>query len=260
MSKTLPPAEKTVRGDARLRAAFLALALVWGLAAPLSARTAPVKVLIYAPVSDAARGTMSATLWAKMVSDYVNARTVPFTDHVPTLDDCRQAGADFMATAPFDLRPRLPGMPNSSGRVGAMSHLTFTNCITGTVVYDQIVTFESDPQASGSEGDFDTVPEIAWSKNVPVALAKYPVYFPRVSRVIQVTPPLALVDLRGEVKPGDQLRIYAGSDRKPKGPIMLTVTQLQGKYTEVMFSTVNGSAPPSVGDYVEPAPPAKTTP
>jgi hypothetical protein len=252
MLKTLPPVKLTVSLDARLRAAFLAAVLAWVPALPLAARTAPVKVLVSAQVSDTAHGTMSQTLWTKIVSDYASAHAIPFAGPSPTLDDCRKAGADFMVVAPFDLRPRLPGMPNSSERVEAVSHLVITNCVTGSLVYDVIVPLESDPRAGQPEGDFDSVPDITWSKSVPAALAKYPLYFPRVSRIIQVTPPLALVDLHAEVKPGDILRVYAGSDRKPKGPIQLTVTQTDGKYAQVMFSTVNGGITPSVGDYVEP--------
>ncbi|HMD02305.1 MAG TPA: hypothetical protein VKG44_05000 [Candidatus Baltobacteraceae bacterium] len=260
MAETLPPRTTTTRTAERLRTAFLAAALVGLLASPLAARVSPVRVLIYAPVSEAARPLMSTTLWAKQVADYVNARTLPWTGtDAPTVADCRSASADFMVSAPFELRPRLPGMPNANGRQAAVTHLVFTNCVTGKVVYDQHVDFESDPY-NQPEGDLEPVPEISWSKSVPAALAKYPVYFPRVSRVVQVTPPLGLVDLRNEVKAGDVLVIYASADRTPKGPIDLVVTQLNGHYAEVMFSTTSGGAQPKVGDYVEPAPRVSPSP
>ena len=201
MAETLPPANWTAQAPRRLRIALLAAVLAGTATAPLAARVSPVKVLVYAPVADAARSTMSPSLWAKMVSDYVNAHTLPFAGDVPpTVADCRAAGADFMVTAPFELRPRLPGMPNSSGRIGAVSRLVFTNCVTSRVVYDQRIDLESDP-GNQPEGDLESVPEISWAKSVPATLAKYPVYFPRVSRIVQVTPPLAMVDLRNEAKP-----------------------------------------------------------
>jgi len=234
---------------------MLAALLAGTATAPLAARVSPVRVLVYTPVSEAARATITPALWTKMVTDYVNARSIPFTgDAPPTVADCRSAKADFMVTAPFDLRPRLPGMPSSSGRVAAVTRLTFTNCVTGNVVYDQRVQLESQPDTQAG-GDLDSVPEISWSKSVPATLAKYPVYFPRVSRIVQVTPPLAMVDLRNEVKPGDELIVYAGADRATKGPIELVVTQVTGRYAQVMYSTVDGAIIPSVGDYVEPAPP-----
>jgi hypothetical protein len=239
-----------------LRVALLAALLAATATAPLAARVSPVRVLVYAPVTDAARSTMSPGLWTKMVTDYVNARAEAFAgDAPPTLADCRAAHADFMVAAPFELRPRLPGMPGGGSRIGAFSHFVFTNCVTGRVVYDRRIELESEP-GNQPEGDLDSVPEISWSKSVPATLAKYPVYFPRVSRVIQVTPPLAMVDLRNEVKAGDELRIYAGADRSPKGPIELVVTQVTGRYAQVLYSTVVGGPLPAVGDYVEPAPPS----
>jgi len=253
MSETLPPANRTVRTRTRLRAALLLASLAVGLTVPASARTAPVKVLVNATVADTARPTMSVVLWSKMVGDWVSATVVPFTGDQLTLEDCRKAGSDFMVAAPFELRPRLPGMPNpGGGRVAARSHILVTNCYTGSVVYDQTVNFDSDPSNAGAN-DFESSPEIAWSKNVPATLGKYPVFFPRIARVTQVRPPIVLIDLR-DAKPGDVLRIYAGADHKSKGPIYLTVTQVQSKAVEAMFSTVAGGAQPAVGDFVEPVP------
>jgi hypothetical protein len=241
-----------------LRIVLLAALLAATATAPLAARVSPVRVLVYAPVAEAARATMSPALWTKIVTDYVNARSTPFPgDAPPTLADCRTAHADYMVSAPFDLRPRLPGLPSSSGRVAAATRLVFTNCVTGHVVYDQHVNLESQPE-NQAEGDLESVPEISWAKSVPATLAKYPIYFPRVSRIIQVTPPLAMVDLRNEVKPGDELILYAGADRTSKGPIELVVTQVDGRYAQVMYSTIGGAIIPAVGDYVEPAPPSSS--
>lgn len=252
MFETLPPANRTDDGCARLRRALLVASLTLGLTAPVLARTAPVKVLVSAPVADTARPTMSPALWAKMVGDWVSATVVPFAGDSPALDDCRKAAADFMVVAPFELRPRLPGMPNAGGgRVAARSRVVVTNCFTGSVVYDQVVNFDSDPSNAGAS-DFESSPEVTWSRNVPATLGKYPVFFPHVARIFSVRPPIVLVDLRDGIKPGDVLRLYAGSDHKTKGPIYLTVTQQQGKYVEAMFSTVSGGPQPAVGDFVEP--------
>ena len=254
MARTLPPAKLTARTLPWLRAAALGLGLaVAAGAGPVAARPAPVKVLVGTTVSDAAQQTMSPALWSKIVSNWVNAEPIPFSG-TPTLDDCRRADADFMLAAPFELRPRLPGMPHSSERIEAVTNLVVTNCVTGDVTYAQHIDLESDPPASQPAGDFEGVPEISWSKTAPAALAKYPVFFPRTARIVQLTPPLALVSITGGVKPGDVLYDYAGADHRPKGPITLTVTQQQGKYWEVMFSTVGSGPRPALGDYVEPAP------
>jgi len=258
MLKSLPPAKMTARTSARLRAAFLVVAVLpAALAGPAWARSAPVRVLVGATVSDAAHGTMSAPLWMKMVSDWVNAIPIPFKDGLPDLADCRKAEADFLVTAPFDLRPRLPGMPNSSGRVAARTHLVVTNCITEAIEYDQTIGFDSDP-LSAPPGDFESSPDATWSKSVPATLAKYPVFFSHVAHVIQVTPPTALVDIHENLKAGDLLRVYADSSRHRKGPILLVVTQQLGKYTEVTYPTLAGAMLPAKGDYVEPA--AKPSP
>ena len=253
MATTLPPARLTAADRIRLRIAGATAALVLAASVAAGARPAPVKVLVGTTVSDAAQQTMSPALWSKIVDDWVNAEIVNFGG-IPTIDDCRRANADFMVGAPFDLRPRLPGMPNTSERIAAVTNLVVTNCVTGDVTYSQRIDLESDPPTAQPEGDFEGVPAISWSKTAPARLAKYPVFFPRTARIVQVTPPLALVNITGNVKPGDILFDYAGVDHKPKGPITLTVTQQQGKYWEVMFSTVGGGPSPAVGDFVEPAP------
>jgi hypothetical protein len=240
----------TARTSARLRWVFLVVAaLLAGLTGPVWARSAPVKVLVGATVSDDARAAMSQPFWMKMVSDWVSAVPIPFKDGLPDLAACRKAGADFLVSAPFDLRPRLPGMLNSTGRVAARSNLIVTNCITDAVVYDQTIAFDSEPVSSP-----ESAPDAAWSKSVPASFAKAPIFFGHVARVVQVTSPTALVDFRENVKSGDLLRVYADSGHHRKGPILLVVTQQLGKYTEVTFPTLAGAMLPAKGDYVEPAP------
>ncbi len=197
---------------------------------------------------------MSQALWTKDVNAYVGGNVIPFAgDAAPTLADCKAAGADYAIAAPFDLRPSLPGMSNASGRVAARSHLVVTNCIGETTALDQTVMFESDVPSIASDGDFDSVPETTWARGVPAALARVPLTFERIAHVMQITSPLALVDIKaGSIHPGDALRDFAYADHRiRKAPIIMTVTQTFGKYLEVMFSSLGDK--PSVGDLVEPA-------
>lgn len=251
-----PPTRWTAPPVVRLRAAFGALALGAGVAAltayPVFARTTPLTVLVAATVADQASATMSPALWNKLIAAYVGANVVPYAGATaPTLDDCRKAGADYLVLAPFDLRPMLPGLPNASGRVAARTHLAVTNCITGSLIVDQAVNLDSDPPSNANEGDFESVPEISWARSVPATLAKVPLAFERIAHVIRVTPPLALVDIKRGVRPGDGLRDFAHADHSRRAtPITLTVTQVFDRYLEVMFSSSGDR--PSVGDLVEP--------
>jgi hypothetical protein len=256
MSKSLPPAHSTAAARARLRLA-VAVTLAGfaaGPAAPAGARPAPVRVLVGTAVSAGARGSMSEALWAKIVATYVNAEIVAFAG-APTLDDCAKAKAAYMVAAPFDLRPRLPGMVNSSGRVAAQTRIVVTNCITGKVPYDQVIPLDSDPPSSANAGDFEAIPEVSWARVVPQELARYPVFFPRVARIKSVNAPYAFIDAVGTpYAVGDTLRAFATLNGQKRVPVLMTVTSTEGKYIEVVFSTVNGDSPPEPGDYVEPAP------
>lgn len=244
----------------RLRSCFAAIAfvaLVFGHALPGLAAGSALRVLVWAVVAEPARNTMSQALWTKDIDAYVGGNVIPFAgDAAPTLADCRAAGADYAIAAPFDLRPSLPGMANASGRVAARSHLVVMNCIGGTTALDQTIMFESDVPSVASDGDFDSVPEITWAHGVPAALAKVPLTFERIARVMQITSPLALIDIKaGSIHPGDALRDFAHADRSMrKTPIVMTVTQTFEKYLEVMFSSLGDK--PSVGDLVEPVPKA----
>jgi hypothetical protein len=256
MSFSVPPDRSTARIRGRLRpvVAVATAILSATLGAPGSARPAPVRVLIGTSVSEPARSTMPPALWAKIVASYVNAEAVGF-DGEPSLDDCHKAKAAYMVFAPFDLRPRLPGMVSSSGRVAARTRIVVTNCVTGEVAYDQAIPLDSDPPSSANAGDFEAVPETSWSRVVPQEMARYPVFFPRVSRIKSIQPPFAYIDtIGGLYAVGDTLRAFASADASRKTPILLTVTATDGKYLQVVFSTVNGAPAPEVGDYVEPVP------
>jgi len=217
-------------------------------------------VLVLATVSEQAAGTMSPLLWNKLVANYVGVHVLPYAGGTaPTVADCRKAGADYLLVAPFDLRPMLPGLANASGRVAARTHLAVTNCITGSVVIDQTVNFDSDPPSNANEGDFESVPEISWARSVPATLVKFPILFERVAHVTGVTAPLAFVDIKNGVRPGDGLRDFARADRSLRAtPIVLTVTQVFDRYVEVMFST--SGERPGLGDLVEPISAQTTAP
>lgn len=258
-----PPAHRTAGVPARLRAgtsrlAAFALAAVslLGHAAPARARSTPIKVLVYASVTDQARAVMSQELWAKYVDGYAGAATIVFPGPAnPVLDDCRKAGADYMLVAPFDLRPRLPGMANATGRIAAVSHLIATNCITGNVSLDQTVNFDSDPPSSASDGDFESAPEITWAHAIPMTLARYPLVFQRIAHVFNVNSPFAFVDIKsgGALRVGDGLRDFSTPDHRPrKTPITLTITEVFDTYVTVTFA--QGNDLPSNGDLVEPLP------
>ncbi len=255
-----PPARSTAACLRRLRSGFAAVAFVAlvGHMAPAHAAGSPLRVLVWAIVAESARNTMSQALWTKDVNAYVGGNVIPFAgDVAPTLADCKAAGADYAIAAPFDLRPSLPGLANANGRVAARTHLVVTNCIAGSTSLDQAVMFESDVPSIASDGDFDSVPEVTWAHGVPAALAKVPLAFERIARVMQITSPLALVDIKaGSIHAGDALRDFAHADRSlRKTPIIMTVTQTFDKYLEVMFSSLGDK--PGVGDLVEPIP--KTT-
>ncbi|MBV9103534.1 MAG: hypothetical protein JO060_08075 [Candidatus Eremiobacteraeota bacterium] len=257
--KSLPPGPWTMPAPARLRLAgwvFLVLSLT--LVSPLaaSARIAPVRVLVAASVAENAREDMSAALWAKLIADDVNAEVVPF-DGTPTVEGCHAARAAYMVTAPFQLRGRFPGIVNSEGRVAALTHLVVTNCITGDVAYDRVIFLESDPPSDANAGDFEPSPEVSWSKAVPQQLAQYPLFFPLVARIKSVQPPFAYVDLGGTapLRVGDMLRAFADASAEKRVPVLLTVTNPDGKYVQALFSTTNGDPVPQAGDYVEPVQP-----
>ncbi|GAC1300984.1 MAG: hypothetical protein NVSMB19_08480 [Vulcanimicrobiaceae bacterium] len=221
---------------------------------PADGRSAAINVLVGASVTEPAAATMSTELWHRLIARYVGGNVLPFAGSVaPTLEDCRKAGADYLVLAPFELRPMLPGFPSASGRVAARTHLVVSNCVTGSVVSDRTVDFDSDPPSTANEGDFESVPEISWARSVPATLAKFPLVFERIAHVIGVTPPLALVDIKSGARPGDGLRDFARADHTRRAtPITLTVTQVFDRYLEVMFSSAGDR--PAVGDLVEPIP------
>ena len=237
-------------------AAAVAAVLVLAASAAF-AKPSGLKVLVWSPVADDARPAMTQSLWNKFVAAYAASTVAAFAGPGdPTLEDCRKAGADYLLVAPFELRPRLPGMPNSSGRIAARTHVVVTNCITGTAVTDQTINFDSDPPSNATEGDFDSVPEITWAHSVPATLARHPIAFVRVARVTNLSPPFVFVDLRASshVAVGEGLRDFATPDHVRRvRPILLTVTAVHEKYLEATYDAFSSDAP-LLGDLVEPIP------
>jgi hypothetical protein len=253
MSLSVPPASSTAAAARRLRricGAALGLALL--ARGTAGARPAQVRVLVGTSVSAAATSSMSPSLWTEIVSGYVNAQVVPFKGE-PTLDACHKAAAAYMVYAPFSLRPTLPGVASASGRTSGQTRVAVTNCVTGDVVFDQTIPLDSDPDDAATPGDFEAVPETAWSHVAPAELARHPIFFARVSHVKRVEAPFAYIDTAGgTLAVGDTLRAFANARGGRRVPIQMTVTSTDGKYVQVVFSIVNGAPPPEVGDYVEP--------
>ncbi len=252
--KSKPPVRLTAPSRSRLRRLFAA-SLATGLAVCPSlapARDEGLRILVDATVAERAAPVMPAETWAKAVGKYVGrAADTPAAGSEPTIDGCRAAGDDFLLRARFDLRPRLPGLANSSGRVSAQARLQLVNCVTGATSLDRVLTFDADPD-SASEGDFESSGEVTWRRALPAALKRVRLYG-RIARVIRLTPPLAYVDFHGvDVKAGDTLSDYAKSDRSARGSVIeLAVTQVFDNYVETEYVLADGGPQPAVGDLVE---------
>ncbi len=195
---------------------------------------------------------MPAALWKQIVDGYVNAQIVAYPG-TPDLDACRNARAEYMVSASFALRPSLPGIAGSSGGVPAQAHVTVTNCVTGDLELEQTIPLDSDPSGDVAPGDFDAVPETTWLHVAPAELARHPIFFQRVSHIKRVESPFAYIDTAGgALVVGDSLRAFATASGGHRVPIVLTVTSTEGRYAQAVFSIVNGTPPPNVGDFVEP--------
>lgn len=248
----------------RLRAAasaFLAALAMGFLAQPARARGAPLRILLAVSVAPAARSVISEDVWEGIVARHLDGQVVRASKSAPTLDDCHRASADYIVVAPFSLRPRLPGMANASGRTAGQTHLVVTNCLTDDVMADRIVSLESDPPSPLSAGDIDAEPGIVWNKAVDATLSRIALVFPRYAHVVRVTPPFAMVDAGGfAVAEGQQLRLFASASKQKKGPLVLTVLQVNGKLAQVIYRATPGGAVPASGDLVEVLPTAAPRP
>ena len=217
------------------------------------ARAAPVRVLVAATVSDTAKATMSPEVWKHLIGDYVNAEVAPFAGGAPTIDDCRRAKAAFMVAATFDTMPQLPGIALPKDRLSARSHIVGTNCITGNVTFDHVIQLVSNPIAIANQGDLEPVAEIRWQKSVHDTLARNPITLARIARIVKVDGPFCFIEFPpgSNVVPGNTFRIFADKDSVKRPPIMLTITDMTGKFAQCLYDAANGSVP-AVGDLVEP--------
>jgi len=151
-------------------------------------------------------------------------------------------------------------MVSSSGRIAARTRIVVTNCVTGDVSYDQAIRWTAIRRLGQRRRLRGRARDVVVGV-VPQELARYPVFFPRVSRIRSVQSPFAYVDTVGGLYAvGDTLRAFAGSGATHRPPILLTVTSIDGKYVQAVFSTVNDAATPEAGDYVEPVTKPAATP
>jgi hypothetical protein len=149
--------------------------------APAPGRDARLTVLLSAPVADAALGSIAPQAWAKYVAASLGRyRVVTLTGAlaVPALADCRKLHADYLVTAEFELRPRLPGLPNDAGRIPAQARLHILDCVTGTAASDHVIPFESEPVERASVDD-DATSDARWDREIPAALALHPIALQR---------------------------------------------------------------------------------
>lgn len=240
-----------LRPAARFVLLLLACAV---LAVPATARNAPLNVLVGTEVSPAARATMSTSLWARLVAQWVGEHVIPFTGK-PTLEDCARAKSLYVVSAPFELKPRLPGSAlHVNDRVAAQTHVTVVNCITKQSVFDQLIPLESNPVSTSNEGDLEPVAEVTWESSIRGALRSHPIVFSSLARVTQISPPFAFIEggARG-LAIGQTMRIYAGSDgtlRSP--PVILTIVDIVGRQIQAQYDSTNPANKVQVGDLVEP--------
>jgi len=248
-----PPARTTARHSRRLRLPFATAALLAlaAFAGPAHARQPPLKVLAGSAVADNALGTIAPALWHKYVLASLGGyQVLPFEGPAePTLDDCRRAGAEYVLQALFELRPQLPGLSNAaSGRIAARARERVIDCVSGDVVADKIVDFESDPPAGAP--DPDATPIGPWDREIPATLARRRIVLERPARIVFVAEPLAHVNFRvATLHPGDILQDVANAKNVHRAqPIVLTVTQVYEDDVEVIFDTADH---PNVGELVE---------
>ncbi|GAC1406965.1 MAG: hypothetical protein NVSMB64_13240 [Candidatus Velthaea sp.] len=253
----------------RLACAFLVLLPVAAAAMPATAagrRIVPVTILVGTSVAEPARRTMSADLWARLVTEYVSAsKVVTFAGAAaPTRDECRAAGAAYAVNATFELMPRLPGLAQDTDRKYGIARIDLLNCSTGTATPTHVIRLESDPLSRANEGDFEPNVEITWGRAVRDRLAREPLELTGVARIVRVDGPFVYIDgLNMTLSVNQVMRDFADKDSRPRPELELVISEVNGKLIQAVWNPQTpGLAAPKIGDYVEPvrapasAPPA----
>lgn len=215
-----------------------------------------VNVLVGTEVSQAAQATMSTALWARLVAQWVGENVIPFRGK-PTLEDCARNKALYMVSAPFELKPKLPGGTtlHVNDRIAALSHVTVTNCVTKQVVFDQIVPLESNPVSTANEGDLEPVAAVTWESSIRQSLRTHPIVFSSLARVSRVSPPFVFIEGAAKgLAVGQTLRIYAAADGTVRNPpVVLTIIDIFGRQViQAQYDSTNPNNKVAVGDLVEP--------
>jgi len=255
--------DRGVRPFPAMTAALVAAALA--VSAP--ARGTPITVLVAAPVGEGAQQTMPATLWLRLVSDYVGpAKVVPDVEStMPDQERCRAAHAAYALLATFDRAPRLPGTAQDTDRAYAVARFTLRNCATGVVSPPKIVRLESDP-VDGSDRTGDAAAaERQWSRAVHAALARDPLALVKAAVAQTVAPAARVSRVRDGVvffegatafTARQVLFDYADANGQAHVVVQLVVTEVERKYVAAI---VLGRGTPHAGDYVSASPPTRTS-
>jgi len=225
--------------------------LAMALASPAqAARRAPIAVLVYSSVSADAASAIAPEFWAHLIDDYVGAATTIVATAPTSLDACKAAGAAYRVDATFG---RIPKKSGNAEREYGEAHITVANCITGTVSTDERITLTSEAYRITNEGDNEPDTSVTW-RSVGSQLASHPLTLRLFSRVARVDNPFIYIDIPdGNAEVGSQLRIFADPRGTLRTPIIVVVTQVNGKQVQA-FLNVNAPGASAVGrgDFVEP--------
>jgi hypothetical protein len=231
-----------------LAAAFAFAATGTAVAAPPGV---PATILIVTDVGESAQQIMPASLWRKLVVEYVGARTATTVDGSELPDDarCHTAHALYAVLARFDRATRLPGLAQDTDRLYGIARFTVRNCLTGVVSPTKTVRLESDPPTEASRADFEPAPR-TWDRAIRAALAHDPLALTTaVARVVRVDGNVVLLENAGGFVVNQVVRVFADANAKAYAvPIQLVVVDLSGKYAQ---AAIVGNGVPHAGDYVE---------
>ena len=232
-----------------------AIVLVALCTAPAAAARNQVTVLLATSVTGVAPKTMTAPQWKAVVVDYVDAnKVIDYKgDGLPTVAQCKAAGAVYALNAVFDVAPKLPGIAYDPDRTYATARFDRVNCITGEVTPTQVVRVSSDPLSQTDAGDYEPNVDLIWNRTIRGQLGHASIALAGVARITQINGTDVLIDAPGmKIFPGMVLRVNADGNGKPRPPVELTVTDMSGKLIAASFNPKEPN-PPHVGDFIETA-------